>query len=199
MKTLLRLIGSYSWVWEKNFSTESPHTSKQLKMCFYWMKRNVCAASSYSHTVLVFRKTYRRLENATKCLTEAVIEHEHSKLSHQFLPTGGENCMCIKEGSSLLWGSLELCRVWQVTYKVSSGNILSLHSEQGMAASKVSLTLCLVWGAGPLGFAQHWLLSSHCLAKLVNNSFTFVLKAKLKEMYIIYELNSRLSFMKTMG
>lgn len=40
-----------------------------------------------------------------------------------------------------------------VRYKVCKENIPSLHSEQGLAASWVSMTLFLVWGAGALGFA----------------------------------------------
>lgn len=110
---------------------------------------------------------YRRLENATKCLTGAVIEHEHSQLSHQFLPSGSENYVCIREGLSLSWGSLELCRVWQVRYEVCSEHTPSSHPEQGMAASCVSLTLLLLWAPGPLGFAYHCLLSSCCISKLV--------------------------------
>lgn len=106
--------------------------------------------------------------------------------------------MCVGEGSSLSWGSLEQsCS----RYNTCNKNIPSLHPAQVSVASWVlwsslSIKKYLDWETGALGLAYQLTASHILLYQCVLQVIAFVLKAKVNEIYIICERKSKLSFMK---
>lgn len=156
MKTLLRPIGSYSWIWGRNLTSEPPHVPNQLKVCFCCMAENICVSCQLIFSFQSWcSESVLKGKNGTKCATEAVTEHEHSKFSHWFLPTWSENYACLGEGSSLSWSSFELSGVWQMKYNARGRNIPSQNPAQGWAASCVlqsslSIKQYRDWGIGAL-------------------------------------------------
>lgn len=143
-----------------------------------------------------------KVKNAIQHATEAVTEHEHSKFSHQFLPTWSENYVCVGGGSSLSWGSLELFWAWQLKYNAHYKNVPSLHPAQGlvgswMLQSTLFIKQYLDWGIGALGLAYQLNAGPILLYQCVLQCLAFVLKVKVNEIYIICEMKPKLSFMKT--
>lgn len=165
-------------------------------MCFYWMGGNVCAASSYSHTVVVFRKRtegWRMLPNVLQRLSLNMNIHNFHTSSY----LAEVKKLRVHKGGLIPLTRFSLSlqsvtgEVWGVQWEHPSSQ-----PEQGVAASRLAVTPHF---SGDLAHLVLHTIVCYPHTALPSWYFTFVLKAKLNEIRIIYELNSRLSFLKTMG